>query len=79
MAGTVCLSDPLQMPVSLDTIANLAKQRGFVYQSSEIHGGTRSATTAARSGWSCHRMTTEHPTSRRLDTITHISGDIERV
>jgi glycyl-tRNA synthetase len=31
------------MPVSLDTIANLAKHRGFVYQSSEIYGGTRSA------------------------------------
>jgi len=31
------------MPVSLDTIANLAKQRGFVYQSSDIYGGTRSA------------------------------------
>ena len=39
----MCLSDPLHMPVSLGTIANLAKQRGFVYQSSEIYGGTRSA------------------------------------
>ncbi|MDP3984906.1 MAG: glycine--tRNA ligase, partial [Acidimicrobiia bacterium] len=31
------------MAVSLDTIANLAKQRGFVFQSSEIYGGIRSA------------------------------------
>ncbi len=31
------------MSVSLDTIANLAKQRGFVFQSSEIYGGIRSA------------------------------------
>ena len=31
------------MPASLDTIANLAKQRGFVFQSSEIYGGIRSA------------------------------------
>ncbi|HSL24723.1 MAG TPA: glycine--tRNA ligase [Acidimicrobiia bacterium] len=31
------------MSVSLETIANLAKQRGFVFQSSEIYGGIRSA------------------------------------
>ncbi len=31
------------MGISLDTIANLAKQRGFVFQSSEIYGGIRSA------------------------------------
>ena len=31
------------MPASLETIANLAKQRGFVFQSSEIYGGIRSA------------------------------------
>ncbi|MFN2488022.1 MAG: glycine--tRNA ligase [Acidimicrobiia bacterium] len=31
------------MPASLDTIAALAKQRGFVFQSSEIYGGIRSA------------------------------------
>ncbi|MEX0946434.1 MAG: glycine--tRNA ligase, partial [Acidimicrobiia bacterium] len=31
------------MAPSLDTIANLAKQRGFVFQSSEIYGGIRSA------------------------------------
>jgi len=31
------------MPVSLDTIATLAKHRGFVFQSSEIYGGIRSA------------------------------------
>jgi glycyl-tRNA synthetase len=31
------------MGVSLDTIANLAKQRGFVFQASEIYGGIRSA------------------------------------
>jgi glycyl-tRNA synthetase len=31
------------MSVSLDTIANLAKHRGFVFQSSEIYGGIRSA------------------------------------
>jgi glycyl-tRNA synthetase len=31
------------MPASLDTITNLAKQRGFVFQSSEIYGGIRSA------------------------------------
>ena len=29
--------------LSLETIANLAKQRGFVFQSSEIYGGLRSA------------------------------------
>jgi glycyl-tRNA synthetase len=29
--------------VTLDTIANLAKKRGFVFQSSEIYGGIRSA------------------------------------
>ncbi|MGH8946974.1 MAG: glycine--tRNA ligase [Acidimicrobiia bacterium] len=29
--------------ISLDTIATLAKQRGFVFQSSEIYGGLRSA------------------------------------
>jgi glycyl-tRNA synthetase len=29
--------------ISLDAIANLAKQRGFVFQSSEIYGGLRSA------------------------------------
>ena len=28
---------------SLDTIANLAKRRGFVYPASEIYGGIRSA------------------------------------
>ena len=31
------------MTVSLDTIANLAKRRGFVFPSSEIYGGIRSA------------------------------------
>ncbi|MGH8923295.1 MAG: glycine--tRNA ligase [Acidimicrobiia bacterium] len=31
------------MPVSLETISALAKQRGFVFQSSEIYGGIRSA------------------------------------
>jgi glycyl-tRNA synthetase len=31
------------MPVSLETIAALAKSRGFVFQSSEIYGGIRSA------------------------------------
>ncbi len=31
------------MPVTLDTIANLAKKRGFVFPSSEIYGGLRSA------------------------------------
>ena len=31
------------MPVTLDTIANLAKRRGFVFPSSEIYGGIRSA------------------------------------
>ncbi len=31
------------MPVSLDTIATLAQHRGFVFQSSQIYGGTRSA------------------------------------
>jgi glycyl-tRNA synthetase len=31
------------MAVSLDTITNLAKHRGFVFQSSEIYGGIRSA------------------------------------
>ena len=30
-------------PATLDTITNLAKKRGFVYQSSEIYGGLRSA------------------------------------
>jgi glycyl-tRNA synthetase len=29
--------------ITLDTIANLAKKRGFVFQSSEIYGGLRSA------------------------------------
>ena len=29
--------------VSLDTISTLAKNRGFVFQSSEIYGGIRSA------------------------------------
>jgi len=31
------------MPASLDTIVNLAKRRGFVFSSSEIYGGLRSA------------------------------------
>ncbi len=31
------------MTITLDTIANLAKRRGFVFQSSEIYGGLRSA------------------------------------
>ncbi len=31
------------MPASLDMIANLAKRRGFVFPSSEIYGGIRSA------------------------------------
>ena len=31
------------MPPDLDTIVNLAKKRGFVFQSSEIYGGLRSA------------------------------------
>lgn len=31
------------MPVSLDTISTLAQHRGFVFQSSQIYGGTRSA------------------------------------
>jgi glycyl-tRNA synthetase len=31
------------MSVTLDTIANLAKQRGFVFPSSDIYGGLRSA------------------------------------
>jgi glycyl-tRNA synthetase len=30
-------------PATLDTITNLAKKRGFVFQSSEIYGGLRSA------------------------------------
>ncbi len=34
--------DPLTV-VSLETIANLAQKRGFVYQASEIYGGLRSA------------------------------------
>ncbi|MEE8374776.1 MAG: glycine--tRNA ligase, partial [Acidimicrobiia bacterium] len=29
--------------VTLDTISNLAKKRGFVFQSSEIYGGLKSA------------------------------------
>ena len=29
--------------ITLDTISNLAKKRGFVFQSSEIYGGLRSA------------------------------------
>ena len=37
------LALPTCMPASLDTIAALAKQRGFVFQSSEIYGGIRSA------------------------------------
>ncbi|MGH8910868.1 MAG: glycine--tRNA ligase, partial [Acidimicrobiia bacterium] len=31
------------MTASLETISNLAKRRGFVFASSEIYGGTRSA------------------------------------
>ena len=31
------------MPPDFDTIVNLAKKRGFVFQSSEIYGGLRSA------------------------------------
>jgi glycyl-tRNA synthetase len=31
------------VPADFDTIVNLAKQRGFVFQSSEIYGGLRSA------------------------------------
>ncbi len=31
------------MTITLDTIANLAKRRGFVFQASEIYGGLRSA------------------------------------
>jgi glycyl-tRNA synthetase len=31
------------MTISLDTIVNLSKRRGFVFQSSEIYGGLRSA------------------------------------
>ena len=31
------------MTISLDTIVNLAKRRGFVFPSSEIYGGLRSA------------------------------------
>lgn len=31
------------MPADFDTIVNLAKKRGFVFQSSEIYGGLRSA------------------------------------
>jgi glycyl-tRNA synthetase len=31
------------MPVDFDTIVNLSKKRGFVFQSSEIYGGLRSA------------------------------------
>ncbi len=43
------LSSPLPtdcerfMPADFDTIVNLAKKRGFVFQSSEIYGGIRSA------------------------------------
>jgi glycyl-tRNA synthetase len=31
------------MPASFDDIVNLSKRRGFVFQSSEIYGGLRSA------------------------------------
>ena len=31
------------MPADFDTIVTLAKNRGFVFQSSEIYGGLRSA------------------------------------
>ena len=31
------------MPADFDTIVNLAKKRGFVFQSSEIYGGVLSA------------------------------------
>ena len=31
------------MTITLDTIVNLSKRRGFVFQSSEIYGGLRSA------------------------------------
>jgi glycyl-tRNA synthetase len=31
------------MPIDFDTIVNLSKKRGFVFQSSEIYGGLRSA------------------------------------
>ena len=31
------------MPTDFDTIVNLSKKRGFVFQSSEIYGGLRSA------------------------------------
>lgn len=36
------MSEPTQ-PVTLETIVNLCKRRGFVYQASEIYGGLRSA------------------------------------
>ena len=37
------LTSPSMPAATLDTIANLAKKRGFVFQSSEIYGGLRSA------------------------------------
>ena len=38
-----CSPNIVPMSVTLDTIANLAKKRGFVFPSSEIYGGLRSA------------------------------------
>ena len=35
--------DDRSMPADFDTIVNLSKRRGFVFQSSEIYGGLRSA------------------------------------
>ena len=35
----------------IDTVVNLAKRRGLVYQSGEIYGGTRSAWTTGHRVW----------------------------
>jgi len=38
---------PTLDPDLLDKVTNLAKRRGFIFQSAEIYGGFRSPTTTA--------------------------------
>jgi glycyl-tRNA synthetase len=70
-----------------DTVVNLAKRRGFVFPSSEIYGGTRSAwdygplgvelkENIRRAWW--HAMVTSRDDIVGLDSAVILSSDVWR-
>ena len=67
------------MPADFDTIVNLSKKRGFVFQSSEIYGGLRSAYDYGPLGVELLRNVKEewwHSTVRMRDDVVGIDSAV---